>query len=60
MPRWKGWEVLGEALSEVHEPIGVLAYSPEEFDVWKNREASFLGHVPREARALIVTRPPEA
>jgi hypothetical protein len=60
MPQWKRWEVLGDALSEVREPIDVLAYSPEEFDARKGREASFLGHVLKKARALTVTQPPEA
>lgn len=59
MPQWKRWEVLGDALSEVREPIDVLAYSPEEFDARKDREASFLGHILKKARALTVTQPPE-
>lgn len=45
MPLWKRWEVLGDALSEVLQPIEVLAYSPEEFVSKKNRPATFLGHV---------------
>ena len=45
MPPWKRWEVLGDALSEVLQPIEALAYSPEEFAAKKNRRASFLGHL---------------
>ncbi|HHX29235.1 MAG: hypothetical protein ACOX5Q_07745 [Bacillota bacterium] len=45
MPLWKRWEVLGDALAEVMQPIEVLAYSPEEFDSRKDRKASFLGHL---------------
>ena len=45
MPAWKRWEVLGDALAEVLEPIEALAYSPEEFEAKKNRKASFLGHL---------------
>ncbi len=52
MPQWKRWEVLGDALSEVLEPIDVLAYSPEEFDARKDREASFLGYILKRAEAL--------
>jgi hypothetical protein len=59
MPQWKRWEVLGDALSEVFEPIDVLAYSPEEFDARKDREASFLGHILKTAEALALTQRPE-
>ncbi|NPV71188.1 MAG: nucleotidyltransferase domain-containing protein [Firmicutes bacterium] len=45
MPAWKRWEVLGDALAEVLEPIEALAYSPEEFEAKKDRKASFLGHL---------------
>ncbi len=45
MPAWKRWEILGDALSEVLEPIEILAYSPEEFEAKNDREASFLGHI---------------
>ena len=60
MPQWKRWEVLGDALSEVFEPIDVLAYSPEEFDARKDRKASFLGQILKEARSLALTQSPEA
>ncbi len=59
MPRWRRWEVLGDALSDVREPIDVLAYSPEEFDARKDRRASFLGHILKRAEALAVTQSPE-
>lgn len=52
MPLWKRWEVLGDALSEVLQPIEVLAYSPEEFDARRNRPASFLGHLLRQGEVV--------
>ncbi len=45
MPLWKRWEVLGDALAEVLQPIEALSYSPEEFTAQKNRQASFLQHI---------------
>lgn len=56
MPKWKRWGVLGDALSDVLEPIDVLAYSPEEFDARKNGEASFLGHILKRAETLALTQ----
>lgn len=52
MPLWKRWEVLGDALSEVLQPIEVRAYSPEEFDSKKDRQASFLGHLLRQPEVV--------
>ena len=52
MPPWKRWEVLGEALSEVFEPIEVRAYSPEEFDYRKGRRASLLGHILKQPEVV--------
>ncbi len=52
MPVWKRWEVLGDALSEVMEPIEVLSHSPEEFDARKNTPASFLGHLLRQPEVV--------
>lgn len=60
MPLWKRWEVLGDALAEVFQPIDVLAYSPEGFDAMKDRETSFLGHVLKRAEAVALTHGPEA
>lgn len=54
MPVWKRWEVLGDALSEVLQPIEGLAYSPEEFESKKNRPASFLGHILRQPEVVAV------
>ena len=45
MPFWKRWEVLGDALAEVLEPIEVLSYAPEEFEAQSHKQASFLRHV---------------
>ncbi len=45
MPMWKRWEVLGDALAEVLEPIEVIGYSPEEFQMQSNKQASFLRHI---------------
>ena len=42
---WKRWEVLGDALAEVLEPIEVIGYSPEEFQMQSNKQASFLRHI---------------
>jgi hypothetical protein len=44
----------GDALSEVLQPIDVLAYSPEGFDASKAREASFLGHILKTAEPLVL------
>lgn len=52
MPLWKRWEALGDALSEILQPIEVLAYSPEEFDSKKGRQASFLGHILKQPEVV--------
>ena len=60
MPSWKRWEVLGDALSEVFEPIEVRAYSPEEFDSRKGRRASFLGHILKQPEVVVFQPEAEA
>lgn len=45
MPLWRRWEILGDALTEVLEPIEILAYSPEEFELERNKQAGFLHHI---------------
>ena len=42
MPLWQRWEILGDALTAVMEPIEILAYSPEEFELERNKQAGFL------------------
>lgn len=45
MPFWKRWEIIGDALAEVMEPIEALALSPEEFEEKKEKKAGFLHYV---------------
>ena len=49
MSLWQWWEILGDALTEVMEPIEILAYSPEEFELERNKQAGFLNHILRLA-----------
>lgn len=42
MPVWRRWEILGDALAEVMEPIEVRGYAPEEIDRAQKQKASFL------------------
>lgn len=49
MPLWQRWEILGDALTEIMEPIEILAYSPEEFELERNKQAGFLNHILRLA-----------
>jgi len=41
MPFWKRWEIIGDALAEVMEPIEALALSPEEFKEKKEKKSRF-------------------
>ncbi|MCL6560432.1 MAG: nucleotidyltransferase domain-containing protein, partial [Firmicutes bacterium] len=45
MPQWKRWEVLGDALAEIMEPIEVRGYAPDEIDQAQKQKASFLYEV---------------
>ncbi len=45
MPLWKRWEILGNALAEILEPIEARGYTPEEIDYAKSQKASFLHEV---------------
>ncbi len=45
MPFWRRWEVLGDALAEILEPIEVLSYAPEEFEAQSDKPSSFLRYV---------------
>ena len=54
MPVWKRWGILGDALSEVLQPLEALVYSPEEFESKKNWPASFLGHILRQPEVVAV------
>ncbi|OAT81055.1 nucleotidyltransferase domain-containing protein [Desulfotomaculum copahuensis] len=42
MPQWRRWEILGDALAEVMEPIEVRGYTPEEIDQAQKQRAGFL------------------
>ena len=55
MPVWKRWEVIGDALTEVLEPIEILSYSPEEFNTQKNKPASFLRHILEQKETIRLT-----
>jgi len=45
MPTWQRWEILGDALAKIMEPIEVRAYTQEEIDFAQKRKASFLHEV---------------
>ena len=52
MPFWKRWEIIGDALAEVMEPIEVLAFSPEEFEKKKEKQAGFLQHIMKQPETI--------
>ena len=52
MPLWKRWEVLGDALAEVLEPIEVRGYAPEELDQAQEQKGSFLREILTEAETV--------
>lgn len=41
MPLWKRWEILGDVLAEVLEPIEVRGYAPKNSTKRRNRKAVF-------------------
>jgi predicted nucleotidyltransferase len=49
MPFWKRWEIIGDALAEIMEPIEALVFSPEEFEARKEKSASFLHYILRQS-----------
>jgi len=52
MPFWKRWEIIGDALAEVMEPIEVLAFSPEEFTKKKEKQAGFLQYIMKQPETI--------
>jgi predicted nucleotidyltransferase len=52
MPRWKRWEILGDALAEIMEPIEVMAYTPDEINLAQNQKASFLNQILSEPETI--------
>ena len=54
MPLWKRWEIIGNALAEIMEPIEVLAFSPEEFEKKKEKQAGFLQHIMKQLETIDV------
>jgi len=48
MPQWKRWEILGDALAEIMEPIEVRGYTPEEIEQSQKLKASFIYEVLNE------------
>ena len=54
MPFWKRWEIIGDALAEVMEPIEVLAFSPEEFEEKKEKQAGFLQYIIKQPETIDV------
>ena len=45
MPYWKRWEIVGDALIEIMEPIEAITLSPQEFTAKKERKTSFIYYV---------------
>jgi predicted nucleotidyltransferase len=54
MPFWKRWEIIGDALAEIMEPIEVLAFSPEEFEEKKEKQAGFLQYIIKQPETIDV------
>jgi hypothetical protein len=52
MPLWKRWEVLGDVLAEVLEPIEVRGYAPEELDQAQEQKGSFLHEILNETETI--------
>lgn len=52
MPQWKRWEILGDALAEIMEPIEVRGYAPDEINQAQKRKASFLYEVLTETKTV--------
>jgi predicted nucleotidyltransferase len=52
MPRWKRWEILGDALAEIMESIEVMAYAPDEIKLAQNKKAGFLHHILSEPETI--------
>lgn len=60
MPHWKRWEVLGDALAEIIEPIEVRGYAPDEIDLAQKQKASFVYEVLTEPETIEYRFPPPA
>lgn len=54
MPFWRRWEIIGDALAEIMEPIEVLAFSPEEFEEKKEKQAGFLQYIIKQPETIDV------
>ncbi|NLZ51938.1 MAG: nucleotidyltransferase domain-containing protein [Thermoanaerobacteraceae bacterium] len=54
MPFWRRWEIIGDVLAELMEPIEALALSPEEFEEKKEKKASFLHYVLKQPETIDV------
>lgn len=52
MPYSRRWEILGDVLAEIREPIDVIAYSPEEFESQRLKSASFVNHIINHAEQV--------
>jgi len=52
MPLWRRWEILGDALAEVLEPIEARGYAPEEIDQAQKQKTSFLYEVLNEPETI--------
>ncbi|HOV80804.1 MAG TPA: nucleotidyltransferase domain-containing protein [Bacillota bacterium] len=52
MPQWKRWEILGDALAEIMEPIEVRGYAPDEIDQAQKQKAGFIYEVLTEPRTI--------
>ncbi|MCG9966568.1 nucleotidyltransferase domain-containing protein [Pelotomaculum terephthalicicum JT] len=54
MPQWKRWEILGDALAEVMEPIDVRGYAPDEISQGQKDKASFIYEVLTEPETITI------
>lgn len=52
MPQWKRWEILGDALAEIMEPIEARGYAPDEIDQAQKQKSSFIYEVLTEPETI--------
>lgn len=52
MPQWKRWEILGDALAEIMEPIEVRGYAPDEINRAQKQKASLIYEVLNEPATI--------
>lgn len=52
MPLWKRWEVLGDALAEIMEPLEVMGYAPDEINLAQSKKTSFIHEILSEPETI--------